>query len=212
MLEYGSHVQFDRSPFGGGRFESKRREDTPAGFLTGVACRYGKVHPAPANARADGVAYDVFLPGVFAKTLTKSETIRLLVGHSEAKCLATTNGGGLELLSDGVALSFAVELTTSDLAHELVQEVKSGKRCEMSTGYRIEESRVQTIDGVKVRLISSAYLSEISAVTSGAVPHTFVEFTNSRPRLEQKSASAADMAAASAAVRANFAKLSEMLK
>lgn len=174
----------------------------PVRYLKGVACRYNKVHAYKGG-------YDVFEPGCFAKTLVKGSTVRFLDGHDEANLVATNNGGGLELLSDAVCLSFAVTLPESNAADELYRNVKSGRRREMSCGYLVEESHEKTFDGVKVRLITAARLNEISVVDRAVVPQTYVEIAKSLPTLDRKTASEADMLASFAAVQAGFARLSE---
>jgi HK97 family phage prohead protease len=171
-------------------------------YLKGIACRYNKVHAYKGG-------YDVFEPGCFAKTLVKGSTVRFLDGHDEANLFATSNGGGLELFSDSVCLSFAVTLPDSSAADELYRNVKSGQRREMSCGYLVEESHEKTFEGVKVRLITAARLNEISVVEHAAVPQTFVEIAKSPPTLDRKTANEADMLASFAELQAGFARFSE---
>lgn len=157
--------------------------------LCGVATRFNKVH------RHKG-RLEVFSPGCFAKALVDQSTIRFLIGHDEGKCIATTNGGGLKLASDDVSLTFALEAPRTELADILLREVKSGARVNMSVGYDSVEYVDRTYDGETVRFVTAARLSEISAVTTGAVKGAYVELANANDGPPQLTKASADVGAA----------------
>lgn len=148
---------------------SLKRPETPQ-FIRGYATRYNCTHYFQGR-------FDIFEPGVFAKTLLRGDTVRLLDMHDESRVLATTNDGGLELLSDGEGLSFLAQLPCDVLGRTVAADIKAARKVGMSVGYRITEYEDRRLAGEDVRFIRAAQLSEISIVDQGAVPQAYVELT-----------------------------------
>jgi HK97 family phage prohead protease len=142
-------------------------------FLQGFGTRYSKAHVYDRH-------IEVIAPGAFARTLATKAAVRFLIGHDEARLVATS-ADRLELLSNDVGLAFRLSLTYDD--GELIREVKSGARDGMSVAYRVECDEWRTIDGVKFRMITDATLLEISAVHRGAVKEAYVTLVDASMRL-----------------------------
>ena len=171
-MEFGDAVSIGFSPPVDRKFAGP--EDVR--LIEGYATRYNKVHPF-------GDYLDVFRPGVFARSLLKNTNIRFLEDHDEGKLLATTADGSLKLTSDAKGLSFQARIPNATEAQ--VRAIKSievnGKAC-MSVGYRVISSEMHRMEGVDVRLINDASLSEISLVKAGAVKEAFAYLVKSDGR------------------------------
>ena len=154
-------------------------------YVRGYATRYRKAHSYKGR-------FDMFEPGVFASSLLRKDTVRLLDSHDEGRLLAATNGYGLEIASDSVGLSFLAALPNNDLGREVYNDVKEHRKLGMSVGYRVQEHEDVKAAGETVRLIKAATLQEISIVAAGAVLEAYVENTDlwEMPKQDRTSADA----------------------
>lgn len=168
------------------------------------ATRYHKVHSYKGR-------FETFEPGVFANSLLRADTVRLLDMHDESKLLAATNGGGMTIGSDDVGLSFVAEIADSELGQSVYQSIKSGLKLGVSVGYSETEHRELKLAGETVRVITAATLSEISIVKTGAVERAYVEIADSFELPRQHKADA-DAAGAWSRLRTLNAQLLEAMK
>lgn len=173
-----------------GGFQAKN-EVAPAGrdhHFKGYATRFNKVHMGKNG-------YEIICPGAFTPNLAKGETVRFLRDHDEAKCLAWSNGGGLQLQADGIGIAFSLSLP-GETGAALKADVRNGVRTEMSVGIQVLEEDERKIEGLPIRMILNARLREISAVKNGAVPGTFIEVSSSSEAPDAGSEAQAEAGAA----------------
>ena len=101
--------------------------------------------------------------------------VRFLIGHDDASIpLGRTKSGTLRLLSDFRGLAFEVDLPGSEPALTLFEAVRRGDLTGMSFGFTgARDKWEQDAEGL-LRTVTSATLTEVSAVAWPAYPATRV--------------------------------------
>ena len=101
--------------------------------------------------------------------------VRFLIGHDDASIpLGRTKSGTLRLLSDFRGLAFEVDLPSSEPALTLFEAVRRGDLTGMSFGFTgARDKWEQDAEGL-LRTVTSATLTEVSAVAWPAYPATRV--------------------------------------
>ena len=111
-------------------------------------------------------------PGAFTKTLREAD-VRLLINHDPSLLLARNTAGTLRLAEDATGLAVDADVAPTTYARDLVANMRLGNISQMSFAFRIvKESWTETHDGLPLRNVEEAALSDVSVVTYPAYPAT----------------------------------------
>ncbi|MBV8800717.1 MAG: HK97 family phage prohead protease, partial [Alphaproteobacteria bacterium] len=97
--------------------------------IYGYATRYKKPHVHKGR-------IEFFLPGCFDETLKAGGLVRFVEDHEDGATFATSNGGGLKLVSDDVGLAFLADLPDNSEGRRAHHLVASHRKSAMSVRYR----------------------------------------------------------------------------
>jgi phage head maturation protease len=140
----------------------KMKSRTKPQVLQGWCCHYGVEHT---NFKTG--LREIFLPGVFADSLTG---LLFLKDHAlSEKAMATQDDGEIEVHDSEQGLAIRINVKDGMLD-------KLEGRDQFSVGYHVLESSIRS-DGV--RLIKKAVLIEVSSVDFGAVVQTYSQIRDS---------------------------------
>lgn len=161
-------------------------EIKPGGFITSVGVKsVGDGPPLPAKElllQGYALRWDTPIEQgknnymVFAKdsivSPMKGGIKRLHFDHDESVTIATTESG-LLLMTDEYGLAMRWPVRDTPQGRKAVDSVRKGERDGLSVGVRIERSLTGSEDGVHLRYVKEARLSEISLVRKGACAPAF---------------------------------------
>ena len=157
--------------------------------------------------------FEMFATGAFAQTLLRNKTVRFLDEHDEAKCVAATNGDGLDLWSDETGLGFNLTVPDTAAGDLIYSDVLSGKRCGMSVRYTTLEAEEIKAGGDVCHVIQAAMLNEISLVEKGAVSQAYAKVMDrTTARHSNHSELSKRSSEAASAVSASFRKVRDLLE
>ncbi|WP_063685966.1 HK97 family phage prohead protease [Bradyrhizobium stylosanthis] len=117
-----------------------------------------------------GDKYFYFLPHAIRNPMW-GEPKRLLFDHDEGEVIATTLSG-LQLHCDDHGLAMRLVIGNDPARRKAYDTVKSGERTALSVGVTMRGDFVE-VDGIRVKMVKSATLHEISLVRSGACKPAF---------------------------------------
>ena len=141
----------------------------------------GKVSKIEGYAALFGVVADlrwtkeVILPGAFRESLRNKDDVRALFNHDPNLILGRTTAGTLELREDSRGLWYGVTLPDTQVARDLVVNLKNGNITGSSFAFEVLDEEPQAIDGVSVRAITRAKLYDVSPATYPAYADTTAE-------------------------------------
>lgn len=114
--------------------------------------------------------YFYFLPHSIKNPMW-GEAKRLLFDHNEGEVIATTLSG-LQLHCDDHGLAMRLVIGNDPARRKAYETVKSGERTALSVGVTMRGEFVE-VDGIRVKMVKSATLEEISLVPRGACKPAF---------------------------------------
>lgn len=116
-----------------------------------------------------GLFEERFARGAFDQSLVDHPDVAVLWGHDSTKPLARVSNGSLKLRSDkaGLFYSFSPD-DKSPMGQEVLASVRSGLVNEVSVGFSAIEEEWDDSGKLPKRLITRAFLAEISIVLWGA--------------------------------------------
>lgn len=114
--------------------------------------------------------YFYFLPHSIKNPMW-GEAKRLLFDHNEGEVIATTLSG-LQLHCDDHGLAMRLVIGNDPTRRKAYETVKSGERTALSVGVTMRGEFVE-VDGIRVKMVKSATLHEVSLVASGACKPAF---------------------------------------
>jgi hypothetical protein len=121
----------------------------------------------------------------------RGEDLRFLVGHNDAGVpLGRTKAGTMRVFQDSRGVGFEVDLPNSEPGRALGEAVKRGDLSQMSFGFVTTGDRWEQYGAGLLRTVTSARLSEISAVAFPAYPQTRVSVAGNSTPLEANRAAA----------------------
>ena len=167
-IEYGAPVggivfgDRDRPPVA--RRPAERRSMARPG-IQGFATVYNRVHVHKGRLEA-------FAPGCFARSICGDRAIRFLIGHQNARLVAT-RADRLELADCDTGLAFRLAVPDTEEGREALEAVETYEQCACSVGYEERHVDTRVIEGESIRIIRDASLDEISIVRRAAVKETF---------------------------------------
>lgn len=134
--------------------------------------------PLPHGGRGERLGFSfMFTKNCFANSIKKDD-IRLCNGHDFEQTIARTKNGTLQVYYDMKGLVCDISPIDTTLGRDLVEEVSSGTRNEMSISFdNLPEDEIWSTasDGELICTIQKGWLSEISVVTQGAVKGTSID-------------------------------------
>lgn len=151
-------------------------EDNKPPTLIGYAVVYGELNTGQIAGDPRGVREKI-LPGAFSQCIKKDE-IKCLAQHDPTKVLGRTRSGTLKLFEDERGVLFQCVPPKAQWADDLVTSVKRGDISEMSFGFKNWDIFWTNEDGMYVRNVKSARMSEISVVTDAAYGTSSVAVRN----------------------------------
>jgi HK97 family phage prohead protease len=113
-----------------------------------------------------GDKYFFFLPGSIKYPML-DEPKQLLFDHNESEVIATTRDG-LVLHADDYGLALRLYIDHRPIRQKALQTVRSGERTALSVGVIMHGNEYKEIDGLRIRMVRSATLEEVSLVPTGA--------------------------------------------
>lgn len=116
-----------------------------------------------------GLFEERFARGAFDQSLVDHPDVAVLWGHDSTRPLARVSNGSLKLRSDNIGLfySFAPD-EKSPMGQEVLASVRSGLVNEVSVGFSSIEEEWDDSGKFPKRLITRAFLAEVSIVLWGA--------------------------------------------
>lgn len=121
-----------------------------------------------------GTIVERIAPGAFAKTIQEAD-IRLLINHDANLVLARNKAGTLRLSEDGIGLLIDGDMGATSYARDLAISMERGDVSQMSFAFRIvKEAWTETAEGIPLRTVQEAALSDVSIVTYPAYPDSDV--------------------------------------
>jgi HK97 family phage prohead protease len=178
---WGSNAAYDEWRAGSARLVAERKfvDDRPSPrgglLIAGIACLYDVRHLS--TGPETNCMYDNFKAGCFTKFITSSgrpTAFDRMHQHASNRRFGSTDDGRLELSDGREGLRFKLHVDEDDPASiALFDEVRTGSLREVSVGFFPADFRFEDAgDGWKTRVITEAYLGEISVVGTGAVAGT----------------------------------------
>lgn len=121
-----------------------------------------------------GTIVERIAPGAFTKTIQEAD-ICLLINHDANLVLARNKAGTLRLSEDGIGLLIDGEMGATSYARDLAISMGRGDVSQMSFAFRIvKEAWTETAEGIPLRTVQEAALSDVSIVTYPAYPDSEV--------------------------------------
>lgn len=128
-----------------------------------------------------GFFTETVLPGAFARSIREGADVRALVDHVPSKILGRTKADTLKLEEDNKGLYIEIDpLPDTQLARDLVENMRMGNISQMSFGFYVREDRWSIKNGKDHREIVDADLFDVSIVTYPAYPATVAEVSEAR--------------------------------
>ena len=123
---------------------------------------------------------------MFARSLASGQRIALQLDHDDGTVAAST-ANGLELAESDVGLLFRLDMRRVRNASAIHSIVDGNNRACVSVSYAVEQERIETFAGHKVRVITQASLRELSLVRRGVAEEAFAFVTDdvSNPSIAQ---------------------------
>jgi len=121
-----------------------------------------------------GTIVERIAPGAFTKTIQEAD-IRLLINHDANLVLARNRADTLRLSEDAIGLLIDGDMAPTSYARDLAISMGRGDVSQMSFAFRIvKEAWTETADGIPLRTVQEAALSDVSIVTYPAYPDSEV--------------------------------------
>lgn len=160
--------QVERRAFGARLEVRKQGEDGPIG-VKGHAAVFDR-DSLPLWDWWMGTIVERIAPGAFAKTIQEAD-IRLLINHDPNLVLGRNRAGTLRLEEDEIGLAIDGDMAPTSYGRDLAVSLERGDISQMSFAFRIvKESWTETADGIPLRTVQEAALSDVSIVTYPAYP------------------------------------------
>ncbi|APT28592.1 HK97 family phage prohead protease [Bacillus anthracis] len=107
--------------------------------------------------------------GAFTRALERGNDVHFLAEHDNAKLLASTKNGSLQLREDDKGLYMEARISPTSYGKDYHQLIQDGLLTNMSFGMQVTEQRWdKRDDGTYKRTISDLHLAEVSVVSNPA--------------------------------------------
>jgi len=131
--------------------------------VSGYAVQWGR------PAVIAGLFEERFARGAFDRSLVDHPDVAVLWAHDSTKPLARVSNGSLKLRPDNIGLFYSFSPDeTSPMGQEVLASVRSGLVNEVSVGFSSIEEEWDDSGKIPKRLITRAFLAEVSIVLWGA--------------------------------------------
>lgn len=168
MARRSNSQQVERRAFGARLEVRKAGEDQPIG-VKGHAAVFDR-DSLPLWDWWMGTIVERIAPGAFTKTIQEAD-IRLLINHDPNLVLGRNKAGTLRLEEDEIGLAIDGDMSPTSYARDLATNLEVGNISQMSFAFRIiKEQWTETADGIPLRTVQEAALSDVSIVTYPAYP------------------------------------------
>ncbi|PFZ64874.1 phage major capsid protein [Bacillus wiedmannii] len=115
-------------------------------------------------------------PGTFTNALNKGNDVRFLAEHDNAKLLASTKNGSLQLREDGKGLYMEARISDTSWGRDYHQLIQDGLLTNMSFGMQVNEQQWdKQNDGTYKRTITDINLAEVSVVYNPAYVQSSIQ-------------------------------------
>lgn len=152
-------------------------DDAPR-ILSGYAATFNE--PTVLFSDSTSKVVEVIRPGAFTRAIREDQDVRCLIDHNPSLLLGRTKPGTLRLHEDEKGLAFEVTLPDTQVARDLIENVRLGNASQCSFAFVPapggESSRTEMVDGVRVTEVELTDLDlfDVSIVTYPAYPGTTV--------------------------------------
>lgn len=157
--------------------------DSRSVSISGYAVVYGK------GSQDLGGFVEIIAAGAFTENLAANPDVRMLIehGHADALPLARTTSGTLKLTEDATGIRFetSLDLTDPDV-QRVVPKLRRGDVTGMSFGFWTDDNTWAEVDGVIVRTVTKARISEISIVGDPAYLDSSVALRSMKKAMARK--------------------------
>lgn len=113
-------------------------------------------------------------PGAFRDALTTQPDVRALVDHDPSKILGRSKAGTLSMVEDERGLLVTITPPDTQLARDLLENLKLGNIDGMSFGFRAIKDVWSREEGIAVRELERVDIFDVSVVSVPAYPDTTV--------------------------------------
>jgi len=115
-------------------------------------------------------------PGTFTRALQKGNDVHFLAEHDNAKLLASTKNGSLQLREDDKGLYMEARISPTSWGKDYHQLIQDGLLTNMSFGMQVNEQQWdKRDDGTYKRTISDLTLAEVSVVRNPAYVQSSIQ-------------------------------------
>ncbi|MCC2444220.1 phage major capsid protein [Bacillus cereus] len=115
-------------------------------------------------------------PGTFTRALQKGNDVHFLAEHDNAKLLASTKNGSLQLREDDKGLYMEARISPTSWGKDYHQLIQDGLLTNMSFGMQVNEQKWdKRDDGTYKRTISDLTLAEVSVVRNPAYVQSSIQ-------------------------------------
>lgn len=163
------------------RTEAREDDESGGKKLVGYASLFNR------EANIGGWFREVIKPGAFTRAIKEKQDVRALVDHNSSMILGRTKAGTLELRQDDKGLLTTITPPDTQLARDLMENVRVGNIDQMSFGFLIRK-QVWTegdSESLDLREIEDVDLFDVSVVTYPAYEETEVSLRNAKQAFEQ---------------------------
>ncbi|PGP00470.1 phage major capsid protein [Bacillus cereus] len=120
-------------------------------------------------------------PGTFQRALQKGNDVHFLAEHDNAKLLASTKNGSLQLREDDKGLYMEARISPTSWGKDYHQLIQDGLLTNMSFGMQVaKEKWDKRDDGTYQRTISDLHLAEVSVVRNPAYVQSSIQALQAR--------------------------------
>lgn len=115
-------------------------------------------------------------PGTFQRALQKGNDVHFLAEHDNAKLLASTKNGSLQLREDDKGLYMEARISPTSWGKDYHQLIQDGLLTNMSFGMQVAKDKWdKRDDGTYQRTISDLHLAEVSVVRNPAYVQSSIQ-------------------------------------
>ncbi|WHY28104.1 phage major capsid protein [Bacillus wiedmannii] len=120
-------------------------------------------------------------PGTFTRALQKGNDVHFLAEHDNAKLLASTKNGSLQLREDDKGLYMEARISPTTWGKDYHQLIQDGLLTNMSFGMQVTKDKWdKRDDGTYQRTISDLHLAEVSVVRNPAYVQSSIQALQAR--------------------------------
>lgn len=148
-------------PLAGLKVETRARQDgSQVRVITGHASVFDAVYDV------GGMFRERFVRGAFRDSIARGDDVRALIEHDPSQVIGRVKAGSLRLAEDERGLAVSIELPDTQRARDLIVEMESGLRDQMSIGFRTVDDEWDESDPEQpLRTVRAVNLFDVSIVT-----------------------------------------------